>query len=462
MGSSPLVSHLSYCPSIISILNQVRRLRVYLSTRRSLHPLCPGLPNTEQMGKTAAEKIFYDLYHALGIHKSFIMIRAGSSRITCSSDFSDWLALLILVRLPITRRGTPLSVWIEHTSNAPNTIRGKKSEWKDHLPHIVHAYNCSRHEATGYSPFFLLFGRAPRLPVDLLFNLEPEYRLRPIRNMCRSGLLGCKRHIRSPLKIKSCSAKGKRYYDHGVRGIVLQPGDRVLVRNLSERGGPGKLSLLGEQSSPCVERMGDNPVYQIQAETGDRTLRVLHRLLLPVNDLPLEHDGQENRTPNNKDRNNTYKHPVSNAWYLGEWSQWFRGRRRICLQSQTSTSIWKKERSHLKQSHNEPHSHLRVAAPEFHPVCHGQSLITLRHMHTPSLWCQNQHKRRLTIAICRTSGKIGWLHSKKKWWGYWPGSPAAASEWGRCILQIYMSVKPKEVYIQSDRPTYIPSLETRS
>lgn len=50
----------------------------------------------------------------------------------------------------------------------------QKADWKSSLTKMVHTYNCTRNGVTGFSPYYFLYGRSPRLPVDLLFNLQPR------------------------------------------------------------------------------------------------------------------------------------------------------------------------------------------------------------------------------------------------------------------------------------------------
>lgn len=46
--------------------------------------------------------------------------------------------------------------------------------WKSLKGTIVHAYNTTFHDHTGDSPYFLMFGRFPRLAVDAFSKVSPD------------------------------------------------------------------------------------------------------------------------------------------------------------------------------------------------------------------------------------------------------------------------------------------------
>ncbi|XP_069110121.1 uncharacterized protein [Argopecten irradians] len=169
----------------------------------------------------------------------------------------------------------------------------QKKDWKSYVGSLTLAYNCTRHKTTGYSPFHLMFGRQPRLPVDLLcgFVEEPTSRSLPdyiknLRNrMSHSFSLASK-------KARESQSRQKADYDLRSREAVLEPGDRVLVKVLAFEG-RHKLADRWEPDVYIVKSQpnGDIPVYTIQREDGKGKSKTLHRNhLLPIGAIPVEID----------------------------------------------------------------------------------------------------------------------------------------------------------------------------
>ena len=47
-----------------------------------------------------------------------------------------------------------------------------KHDWKSYVAPLVHFYDATKHDSKGYSSFFLMIGRHPRLAVDACLGLQ--------------------------------------------------------------------------------------------------------------------------------------------------------------------------------------------------------------------------------------------------------------------------------------------------
>ena len=162
-----------------------------------------------------------------------------------------------------------------------------KSRWPEHLSPLVYAYNCTKHSTTGFSPFLLMFGREPHLPVDVALGVNsvssgsgsyPAY----IANLRDRLSVAYQKVIEESRK---SAARNKQSCDSRAHQASIQVGDLVLVRNLSIRGKHKLADRWEEDPYRVVECIPGLPVYKVQDKDGRE--RVLHRnLLLPFRGPP--------------------------------------------------------------------------------------------------------------------------------------------------------------------------------
>ena len=155
--------------------------------------------------------------------------------------------------------------------------------WPEHLSAITHAYNSTRSHVTGYSPYYLMFGRRPRLPIDLLFPTQREL---PASKGVHDYVKALYTRLRGAIKLARLSAdqeaaRHKRLYDRRAGVVELQPGDKVLIRLDAFVGQRRKLkNRWSPELHTVVRRIAEDvPAYVVR---NDRTNgeKVLHRARL--------------------------------------------------------------------------------------------------------------------------------------------------------------------------------------
>ena len=90
----------------------------------------------------------------------------------------------------------------------------KKKCRPEHIASICHAYNATQSQVMGYSPYFLMFGCRPRIPIDLLFRIARQAEVRGLDNYVTALYEHLKEAVsKAKLTADKEASRYKRVYD---------------------------------------------------------------------------------------------------------------------------------------------------------------------------------------------------------------------------------------------------------
>ena len=151
----------------------------------------------------------------------------------------------------------------------------KKARWSEHLLEMLAAYNGTCSAVTGYSPYFLLFGRKARMPVDYLL---PTLRDSPHQTKVEVSVVAMQKRLKEAFAVA-----------------------RHLTSQVRTDGFVGKWKVKdrwADGGSIVESQLEDWPVYKVRCPTADAKqkpkYRILHRNRLSLSPMRMTQLSQVN------------------------------------------------------------------------------------------------------------------------------------------------------------------------
>ena len=146
--------------------------------------------------------------------------------------------------------------------------------WDSVLTSAIHAYRSSIHQGTGYSPYYLCFGKEPLTPLDLKLPVSKEFNthkeiVKYLHDNTRVAREEAKENIESQQR------KSKDRYDQKATNIKFDVGDLVMIKNGVKRAGKAK-KLQPKFTGPfkLVEKLSE-VTFRVK-NRGDKKGTVIH------------------------------------------------------------------------------------------------------------------------------------------------------------------------------------------
>ena len=210
-----------------------------------------------------------DMYSRLGIPDEVLSDQGIRFASSCMQEVSRLLSINRLSTMPyhpICNRlverfnGTLKKMLRRLCSEQPR-------QWHRFINPLLFAYREAPQEATGFSPFELLYGRTVRGPVQILKELWTKETDVPEVKTSYQYVLELRERLDDTMKIaleelKRSQAKNKRLYDRGAKRRAFQVGDKVLILLPTDNN-----KLLLQWCGPfVVERCGSGNNYGVEVK----------------------------------------------------------------------------------------------------------------------------------------------------------------------------------------------------
>ena len=154
----------------------------------------------------------------------------------------------------------------------------QKRHWPRYLKELCYAYNATPHASTSFSPFYLMFGVHPRLPIDLLLQGEEES---TVSNM-DEWIVGHRERMENARQlalanIQQKADERKQRHDKKAADWNLPVGTKVLLRNRVL--GRNKIQDCWDSLPYVVVNRKDN-VYAVKSADGIGPTKHVNRINL--------------------------------------------------------------------------------------------------------------------------------------------------------------------------------------
>lgn len=131
-----------------------------------------AVPTRDQHASTVAQVLVTEWFSKFGVP---VCIHSDQGRNFESTLIPQWCSLYGIEKSCTTPYHLASNGQCERFNRTLHNLLctlpvSRKWNWCSCLQQLLYSYNTTPHQATGESPFFLLFGQEPRLPVDFLLG----------------------------------------------------------------------------------------------------------------------------------------------------------------------------------------------------------------------------------------------------------------------------------------------------